>query len=194
MFATGVRYKMESVSLPRTIENPLVKDRVTFLTTAAESEGKFELVKVELAPGGGTGLHYHLTFAEHFEAVEGELHVEVDGVFRTLRPGDTATALPGTLHRFFNPGADPIVFRVTIDPARNFERMLRIGYGISRDGRVNPKNGMPYSLLEAAVIFKLGETYMARIPIWLQRGVFGLLYNIARKRGVEERLIQRYCR
>jgi len=185
---------MNGLQLPRSIENPLVKDRVTFLTTAAESEGKYEYVKVELAPGGGTGLHYHLTFAEHFEAVEGELHLEVDGIFTTLRPGESATAGPGTLHRFFNLGTERIVFHVKIDPARHFEKMLRIGYGMARDGKVNPKNGMPYSLLEAAVIFTLGETYMNRIPIWLQRGVFGFLYRIAQRRGVEERLLRAYCR
>ncbi|TLS51737.1 cupin domain-containing protein [Paenibacillus antri] len=185
---------MSHRTLPRTIENPLVKDRVTFLTTAAESEGAYEYVKVELAPGGGNGLHYHRTYSERFEAVEGELHLEVDGLLRSLRPGESATAPPGTKHRFFNPGPDPIVFHTKIEPARCFEPMLRIAYGLARDGRVRPKSGIPRNALEMAVLFELGESYMNGVPIWLQKAVFGSLYAVARRRGVEERLLRTYCR
>jgi len=63
--------KMPQSALARTIENPLVQDRVTFLETSDETGGAYEYVEVELAPGGGAGLHYHLAFTEHFEAVIG---------------------------------------------------------------------------------------------------------------------------
>lgn len=185
---------MSTAALSRTIENHLVKDRVTFLTTAAESGGAYEYVRVELAPGGGNGLHYHLEFTEHFEAVQGPLHLEVDGSHIILQPGESASAIPGSLHRFFNPGLDHIVFHVKIDPARSFERMLRIAYGLVQDGKVHEKSGIPRNILELAVMFKLGETYMKGIPVWLQKSAFGLLYRIAKLRGVEERLLQTYCR
>lgn len=185
---------MSQAALARTIENPLVQDRVTFLITGDESGGSYEYVEVELAPGGGVDLHYHLAFTEHFEAVIGTVHLELDGERRELRPGQTASASPGTLHRFFNPGGETIVFRVKIDPARRFEQVLRISYGLARDGKVRPKSGVPRSVLELAVIFELGETYMKGIPVWLQRGIFGMLYWIAKRRGVEERLLNTYCR
>ncbi|WP_309121535.1 cupin domain-containing protein [Paenibacillus sp.] len=185
---------MNQHAMPRTIENPLVRDRVTFLTTAAESGGSYEYVKVELAPGGGNGLHYHQTYSEHFEAVEGELHLEVDGLLRSLRPGETVSAPPGTKHRFFNPGPDPIVFYTKIEPARRFEPMLRIAYGLARDGRVHPKSGIPRNALEMAVLFVLGESFISGIPIWLQKAIFGSLYAIAKRLGVEERLLRTYCR
>lgn len=185
---------MSARPLSRTIENRLVKDRVTFLETAEETGGAYELVRVELAPGGGVGLHYHLAFTEHFEAVEGDLYLELDGSIVTLPPGRSASATPGVLHRFFNPGSERIAFHVKIDPARSFEPMLRIAYGLVQDRKVSEKSGIPRSILETAVMFKLGETYMKGIPIWLQKGVFGFLYRIAKRRGVEERLMQTYCR
>ncbi len=185
---------MPQSALARTIENPLIQDRVTFLETSDETGGAYEYVEVELAPGGGVGLHYHLAFTEHFEAVIGTAHLELGGDHRELRPGQTASAPPGTLHRFFNPGGETIVFRVKIDPARRFEQVLRISYGLARDGKVRPKSGVPRSVLELAVIFELGETYLKGFPVRLQRGIFGLLYRIAKRRGVEERLLNTYCR
>jgi quercetin dioxygenase-like cupin family protein len=180
--------------LPRTIENPLVQDRVTFITTGAESGGSFEYVEVELAPGGGVDLHYHLAFTEHFAAVQGVLHLELDGQFCELHPGQAASAPPGSLHRFFNPGKEKIMFHVKVAPARRFEQMLRISYGLARDGKVREKTGIPRNVLELAVIFKLGESYMNGIPRGLQKGIFGTLYRIAKWRGVEERLLNTYCR
>lgn len=185
---------MSTGKLPRTIENPLVKDRVTFLTTGEESEGEYEYVEVELAPGGGNSLHYHLTYTEHFEAVEGELHLEVNGAILKLHPGESAIAAPGVVHRFFNPGTERIIFHTKVAPARRFEQLLRIAYGLARDDKVHKKNGIPRSLLEMAVIFELGETYINGIPVWLQKGFFGFLYKAAKRRGVEERLLQMYCR
>ncbi|WP_158301830.1 cupin domain-containing protein [Paenibacillus mesophilus] len=185
---------MSHATLPRTIENPLVQDRVTFLTTGAESGGSFEYVEVELAPGGGVDLHYHLAYTEHFAAVDGVLHLELDGQLRELQPGQAASAPPWSLHRFFNPGKENIVFHVKVAPARRFEQMLRIAYGLARDGKVREKTGIPRNLFELAVLFELGESYMNGIPIGMQKGIFSLLYRIAKWRGVEERLLNTYCR
>ncbi|MBK8968824.1 MAG: cupin domain-containing protein [Lewinellaceae bacterium] len=74
--------------------------KVTFLETAAETRGKFTLVQVELAPGGGNDLHFHKTFDETFTAVEGTLGIQVGLDFLELQPGESATATVGMLHRF----------------------------------------------------------------------------------------------
>ncbi|PYI51069.1 cupin domain-containing protein [Paenibacillus flagellatus] len=184
---------MSDAALPRTIENPLVRDRVTFIETGAESGGAHERVEVELAPGGGVDPHYHLAFTEHFAAVQGLLHLELDGRHIELRPGQTASAPPGVLHRFFNPGREKIVFQVKVAPARRFESMLRIAYGLARDGKVRRKSGIPRSALDMAVLFELGETYTGAMPLGLQKAIFGLLYRIAKWRGAERRLFDAYC-
>ena len=53
--------------MERTIYNPIQKDTVTFLKTHADTNGACTLVEVELADGGGVGLHYHKTYSEAFE-------------------------------------------------------------------------------------------------------------------------------
>ena len=55
----------------RTIENPIIKDKATFLETAAETNGKFTLIQVELAPKCNNDLHYHKTLDETFTAGDG---------------------------------------------------------------------------------------------------------------------------
>ncbi|MBW5447331.1 cupin domain-containing protein [Cohnella sp. CFH 77786] len=180
------------LAVNRTIENPQVGDRVTFLTTRAESGGAYEWVEVELKAGGGNSLHYHTAFVEEFESMEGELYVDCDGKTFVLKPGERATAPIRTLHRFYNPGQTGIRFRVKIVPARHFEPTLRIAYGLACDGKTN-KNGIPKNVLALAVIFQLGESYLAGMPIWLQKGIFGLLYRIAKWAGTEKRLLETYC-
>jgi mannose-6-phosphate isomerase-like protein (cupin superfamily) len=175
----------------RTIENPLIGDRVTFLETAVETGGAYELVQVVLQANGGTPLHYHTAFSEEFEAFEGELYIDCDGRTIVLQPGNKITTPIRSVHRFYNPGVQPVIFRTTIKPARRFEHFLRVSYGLARDGKI-AGNGLPRNIWHSAVIFHLGETYMPKVPLPLQKGIFGLLYWIARGFGVERKLTKTY--
>ncbi|MBP1995412.1 cupin domain-containing protein [Paenibacillus eucommiae] len=176
----------------RMIHNPVIGDTVEFLQTKEETGGKYELVEVTLTPGGGNDLHYHLDYEEEFEAVEGILSIECDGEIYRLKPGDRAIARIKSVHRFYNDGKLPILFRVKVTPARNFEQMLRIAYGLAYDGRIKP-NGLPRNVLELAVLFIKGGLYPPSPPLSVLRLIFGVLYGIARLSGVEKRLLQRYC-
>jgi mannose-6-phosphate isomerase-like protein (cupin superfamily) len=177
----------------RTITNPVIGDEVTFIVTKEESGGEYELIEIRVVPGGGNVLHFHTAFEEQFEAVEGTLHVECAGIQYMLRPGQKFIVKPGMVHRFWNPASAPISFLIEIRPARHFEQGLRIGYGLARDGRVNTKNSVPTNLLELGVCFHLSETYLAGIPLFVQKSLSGILYRVARWSGVENRLKQKYC-
>lgn len=76
---------MENTS--RRIYNPVQKDYVTFLKTADETGGEYTLVEVELAPQGGVGVHYHKTYSEKFDCLDGELKVQLGKAIHTLAPG-----------------------------------------------------------------------------------------------------------
>jgi len=52
--------------------NPVQKDAATFLKTSEETEGEYTLMEIEIAPGG-TKPHYHKTYTESFEVIEGSL-------------------------------------------------------------------------------------------------------------------------
>lgn len=170
-----------------TITNPAIGDRVTFLKTTAETNGNYLLLQVELAPGGGNTLHYHLDFTERFEVVSGRLNLDVGNQHVVLRPGESAIAPLGVSHRFYAMLTEPVTFLAEIRPACHFERALRMSYGLAYAGRVN-RRGMPTNPFELAVIFKYVGTYLPGIPLWLQRGMMGLLAWAAEGLGIEKRL------
>ena len=172
------------------IYHPIQRDYVTFLRTAEETDGELLLIEVELAPHGGNALHRHLAFTETFEAVEGELHMHLGGRDLVLRPGERVAVPPGTVHRVYSRSDRPIRFRVEHRPPLQWEQVLRMGYGLAADGKVNSK-GVPKSLLQAALLFTMSDTYLAGVPIALQRAIFGPLAALARRRGVD-RALARY--
>ncbi len=175
----------------RTIENPVIGDRVTFVNTTAETQGAYLLEQIELAPHGGNALHYHLTFTERFEVLDGRLHIELDGQQLILGPGESAFVPLKAQHRFYSTSETPVTFRVELRPARQFEDALRIAYGLARDGRTTAQS-VPKNIWELAVLFQMAETYLPGLPLRVQQRLFGTLATIARWLGVEQRLRDTY--
>src|SRR6201996_4735707 len=101
----------------RKIYNPIQKDYVEFIKTSDETNGEYTLVEVELADGGGVGLHYHKTYSEKFDCIEGEVQIGLGKKIYTLHPGESATAEPHINHLFRNRSGKPCKFRVELRPA-----------------------------------------------------------------------------
>jgi len=183
----------ENLVATRRYYHPLQKDYATFLKTSEQTGGEYTLIEVEVAPGGGNAPHYHKTYDEHFEVVEGALEVLVGKETRVLRPGQKAVAGKNTLHRFRNPTERPTTFLVELRPGHaGFEKALKAGYGLAADGRTlsdgTPKN--PYHL---AVLLEWSEL---RVPgiLTVAEPLFRLLARRARRKGIDKELEARYCR
>lgn len=179
--------------MERKIYNPIQKDTVTFLKTAADTNGECTLVEVELADGGGVGLHYHKTYSEKFECLEGQVQVKLGKVLYTLKPGESATADPHINHLFRNRSGMPCRFRVELRPAsRGFEQSLQVGYGLARDGACKP-NGFPKDRLALAWLFDISES---NLPGWMSLFEFMLRMQAkkARKKGIDSILTERYVK
>jgi mannose-6-phosphate isomerase-like protein (cupin superfamily) len=174
-----------------TLKNPLIKDEVTILESAAETGGVYGLLEVKLHAGGGNALHYHTTFSEHFEVISGILSVQVKDQMHQLRPGEAFTVPPRIAHRFFNETSASVIFRCTIRPARNFEKALRIGYGLAADGKTT-KKGLPKNFWHAILLFHFSETYLHGIPLWLQTSLIGLLVRVAKWIGADKAVMKYY--
>lgn len=177
----------------RKIHNPIQKDTVTFFKTAAETNGEYTLVEVELADGGGVGLHYHKTYCEKFDCLEGEVQIGLGKEVHVLHPGETATAEAYVNHFFRNRSGKPCKFRVMITPAcRGFEQSLQIGYGLASDGLCK-KNGFPKDKLALAWLFDISES---NLPGWMSIFEFFLRAQAkkARLKGIDKELISRYVR
>jgi mannose-6-phosphate isomerase-like protein (cupin superfamily) len=171
----------------RVIENPVLGDKIIFIKTAEETSGEYLLMKSELSPHGGVTLHYHVTFTEKFDVLEGQLHVVVAGDHKLLEVGQSAFAPLKAHHRFYSTSDTPVKYMVEIRPARQFEKSLRIAYGLARDGRVNGK-GIPTNIWHLALLFELAESYLPGLPLLIQQRIFGALASIAKWRGVNKEL------
>ena len=169
----------------RKIYNPIQKDYVTFITTAAESKGACTIVEVELADGGGVGLHYHKTYSETFTCIDGNVQVGLGKKIITLKPGESATAEANVNHLFRNRSGKGCKFRVELRPgSRGFEQSLQIGYGLASDGLCKP-NGFPKDRLALAWLFSISES---NLPGWMS--VFEFILRKQAKKAIENRIDQ----
>lgn len=179
--------------MERKIYNPIQKDQVIFLKTHAETNGECTLVEVKLADGGGVGLHYHKTYAEKFDCLEGQVQVQVGNTIHTLNPGESATAEPNINHLFRNRSGKPCKFLVELKPAsRGFEQSLQIGYGLAADGLCK-RNGFPKDKLALAWLFDISES---NLPGWMSVFEFIMRWQAkkARQHGIDKNLLEKYVR
>ncbi len=179
----------------RVIENPIVKDKVTFIKLASETNNELTWIEVELGPNGSNELHYHDKFTETFEPIEGDLGMTLNGKELVLTKGNSITVPLYALHRFYNSSDLPIRFYVKLQPAsRNFEEFLQIMYGLAREGKTN-KNALPTNPLIIGAVGLLGETFPPKRH-WLSRlaFIFRWLGKYAERRGVLSDLRKKYVK
>lgn len=182
-----------ATNLERAIENPVTGERYTFLATAEETNGELLKVRAEIPAGTqGVPLHYHLTFTEEFEVLEGVLDLRVGADHLVLGCGESAMAPLSTPHRFWNSNNEPAIFEAGIRPARKMEQSLRAMVGLARGGKTNDK-GVPKNVFELALLYELSESYIVGMPLFLQKRVFGILARLARRRGYDPEF-SRYTR
>ena len=146
--------------LPRTIENSVTSERVTFLATAEETNGEYVKIRNETSAGSpGVVRNYHLTYTEAFEVLEENLEVCVGTKENhlVLQEGGSAFVPLSTAHRWWNSGTEPVIFEVEIRPAHNFEKSLRVASGLGEDGKINNK-GVPKYIFELTLHYELSES------------------------------------
>jgi quercetin dioxygenase-like cupin family protein len=176
---------------PRVVTNKVIKDRVTFVQRT-DGNGSPTVLEIELAPDGGNPLHIHTTYDETFTCLRGTLGLQVGAQELLLKPGETATAHEGTVHRFFNPSQESVTFRVELTPGhRGFEQSVIVAYGLANDG-LTDANAMPKNPLHIAVLLELGGmTFPGVLGGWMVRALRPLA-AYARASGVEQALLRKY--
>ncbi|MCD9018059.1 cupin domain-containing protein [Parachryseolinea silvisoli] len=175
------------------IYNPIFKDTCTFVKTSAETQGEYSELEITLGPLGGNPLHKHTAFCETFTVLEGQLGVSLQGMDRILLPGESVTVEPGDIHRFFNPTNEDVTFRLLFTPGHTgAENMLRILYGLARDGETN-KNGIPKSIVHLALCGEMGNSKLPGI-LSLISPLLKALAWYGKRNKVEQMLLEKYCR
>ena len=127
----------------QTIENPVSGERITFVKTAADTDGELLAIDMTLAPDGHVpGAHVHPEQEERFEIESGTMKFRMNGKTILAGPGDTVVVPPGARHKFSNAGEDEVRVRVEVRPALKMEELFENTVALAKEGKTNRK-GMP---------------------------------------------------
>src|ERR671918_500973 len=86
------------------IEDPVTKQRITFLKTREDTGGELLQMDFVMWPGGFVPtLHLHPSQEETFIVHSGKPRFTVAGNVSDVGPGQTITVAPGVAHVFKNP-------------------------------------------------------------------------------------------
>lgn len=124
------------------------EDRMTFLTTAAETKGAFVEVEVDYAPAAAKPpLHYHPRQTESMRLESGRMDVLLDGTLHKYRAGDEFSIPPGAHHSMWNPGPERARMVWRTSPAYRTEKVFETLWGLAGEGRLKadgtPRLQMP---------------------------------------------------
>jgi mannose-6-phosphate isomerase-like protein (cupin superfamily) len=168
----------------QTIYNPGLKERITFLKTAADSGGELLSFEDAVAPGNpGPPKHYHPQQEEYFEVRRGRVEIELDKETREMGPGDSATVPPGLAHTFRVIGDEEAMMLTEFRPAGDVEGWLESIFALPDQGKVRA-DGSPKLLAVLPIAQKhLDDFVLAGPPLIAQRILLSIVSPIARLLG-----------
>ncbi len=154
----------------QTLYNPMTGERMTFVETAAETDGECVVIELRADPGGAVAApHVHPSQWETFRVISGRLGAKVAGERLELGAGEALKVWPGDPHTWWNAGAGELVFRCEIRPALQFESLIETMFSLAADGKTNRK-GMPNPLQLAVIANAHFDTVrLPVIPAWIQK-------------------------
>ena len=125
------------------LTNAVTGERLTFLATSAETDGRYLEWEDEWPEGHHRGsAHVHPAMEERWQVLEGHASFEIGTESRTVRVGDVVVAPPGVPHLGWNVGDGPVRLRVRMTPARRWAEVVERLFALAEQGRVD-ENGTP---------------------------------------------------
>ncbi len=166
------------------IDNPVSGERITFIRTAADTDGEQLEIELRLAPDGKVpGMHVHPEQEERFEVLEGRMKFRMGMKTIEAGPGDVVTVPAGKAHKFANASEETAVARVTVTPALDMERLFETTVALAEEDRVL-SSGMPKPLDLALFVREFKREVRAPFsPGVVQRAMLAPLAGIASLRG-----------
>ena len=172
-----------------TIESPLSGARIVFLKTARDTNGELLQLDDVMKGGGRVPIeHVHPYMEERFEILSGTARLSMRGQERDVGAGETVVVPAGTPHVWGNPNEDEVHLILEFRPALRMDEWFETFFGLQKDGKVNPKSGLPNPLQWAVISREYeDEIYLASPPLFVQRVRFGLLAAIGKLLGYKAR-------
>ena len=177
-------------------DNPILGQRTRLITLPSETGGRFAVIDYEFAPWRGKFAvpeHFHPSAEEQFEVLGGTAEYAIGGTLGRAEAGETIVMPAGVPHLHpYSASHEPLLLRQTIRPLTPDERGLTASIqgaitilGLARDGKVDA-SGRP-AILQLAVILRasMPTTYMAGLPVVVQRLVLTALGVLASATGYQ---------
>jgi len=146
----------------------------------------FDVLLEEGGSGGGNALiHVHPTTEETFVVRSGRIKVVTNGKEQVVEAGQSTTVPPGVPHFFVNAHPGATALTIEFRPAQQWISFFaNFGRLAERRPQWFSAKGDPHLLLIALVFDSYrNHLYLAGLPIFLQKLLFGLLAPVARLRG-----------
>ena len=167
------------------IENPVTGERLSFVSTAADTGGELLAIDVQMRAGGRiAAAHVHPQQEERFAVLSGSIRLRIDGRERAASAGEQVVVAAGVPHAWWNDAPVDATVRVEFRPALDTETFFETFFGLARDGRTNRK-GMPNLLQSLVLVADLGDScpVLPNPPHQLQRLVARALAPVGRLVG-----------
>jgi quercetin dioxygenase-like cupin family protein len=105
--------------------------------SASETAGERVEMEVTLPPGAPSPpRHFHPKQEEEWTVLAGTLSVYVDGDWRTLREGESASIARGKVHTLRNDSGDVVRVRDVHVPALGFQEYMESLHRLAQDGKL----------------------------------------------------------
>lgn len=174
-----------------TIRNPLSGERITFLKTTGETDGRLLRFEYLLPPGFSIPEHVHVGQEERHEIVSGSLRGRIAGHEQIYVGGQTVIGPAGVPHAWRNPSDDEDLLMISeLRPALRFEPLIVTAFALATDLKTN-KLAVPGRLLRLAVLLdgSRNDFYSTQIPNLVWKAALALnaaLARVGRSLGYDE--------
>jgi quercetin dioxygenase-like cupin family protein len=172
----------------QTLENPVSGEKITFIQTAADTDGELLEIELELSRDGAVpGAHIHPEQEERFEIVEGTMAFRMGLKQIVAGPGEVVTVPAGKIHAYKNAADKTATVRVQVRPALDMEELFETTVSLAEDGRTTSK-GMPKPLDLALFVRRYQREVKAPFPpAPVVRALLAPLAWMANRKGHAER-------
>lgn len=168
--------------------NPLNGDYVTLLELPEQTNGEYlKGLLISHKNASGPPKHYHPSYYEDFEIIEGEFEFFLNGKNKILSAGDALSVKPGDIHTFRATDSNPVnVYVVTIHPPSEWLiPLVNTLAGLAHAGKLS-KKGEPRFWQAIAFGKELREdTIFTSPPLPIQKIMNALFGPIALMQGYQ---------
>jgi mannose-6-phosphate isomerase-like protein (cupin superfamily) len=132
--------------------------RFAIRTSAADTNGERVELEITLPPGAsGPPPHFHPRQEEQWNVLDGTLAVQVDGSWRDLRVGESASVPAGQVHTLRNRTNETVRVLDVHIPALDFQDYMLDLHRLSEQGKITSLRS-PKSLIYLAAVLREHRT------------------------------------